>query len=114
MQSVFSWQLTQGRQTIFPGRFGLTRNLVLKLFEGSGKVALLKERAVCCPSLVTHGGHPRGRPLGLEVAQLLHRGLEVLSDIGGKWMQTRGAYESSKGYFPESKAEELLKTHGNS
>ena len=74
-----------------------------KLFEGYGKVAPLKERAVCCPSLGTHGGRPR-RPLGLEVAQLAHRGLEVLSDIGGKRMQTRGAYESSKGYFSESKA----------
>ena len=69
---------------------------------------------MCCPSLGTHGGHRRGRPLGLDVAQLVHRGLEILTDNGGKWMQTRGAYESSEGYFPESKGEELLRTRGNS
>ena len=95
-QSVFSRQLSQGRRQIFPGSFGRTRNLVLRLLEGSGNVALLKERAECCPSPGTHTGPPRGRAMGLDVARPDHGVvgggcLEVLSDPEGKWMHTRGA-----------------------
>ena len=73
------------------GKVGLTRSVVLRLFEDSGNVALLKERTVCCPLLGTHRGPPRDQPMGLEVTQPAHRGLEVLSELGGKVMHTREA-----------------------
>ena len=69
------------------------------VLQCSGNVALLKVRAGCCPSLGMHRGPPRDRPLGLDVAQQAHRGLEALRDTGGKMTHTRGPKESWKGYF---------------
>ena len=75
-----------GARTRSSGHFGLTGNIVLRLLEESGGAALLKERAVCCPSLGRHRGPPRDQPMGLQVAPPAPRGLEVLSELGGKTM----------------------------